>query len=146
MPCRDDRDFEHTVCDQCPRLKAQLDKTTQFLCYMVGEATMAGIPLPGRILNWATDHTKADIARMTRKMFTYLASNMNVDAAVEHFAQQAREEHPLSMFHMKMFRDIAEECKTKLLTKRAERDAKETAYDRAVAKLTKDDRRAIGLD
>lgn len=149
MPCRDPEPYYPEPCSQCPQLKRRLDRATQFLCYMIGEHRLTdpdGLELPEEISQWAAEHDHADVARIVRKVNQLNADGKTEGQALAILCDKARQKHPLSKFHVNMFREIIRDQyadNEKIKQQKLEQAKKRKA---ALEKLTDEERKLLGIN
>jgi hypothetical protein len=121
MPCRcDDYPTDPTVPEvYYEKVRRELDRVTQFLCFMCGETEYAhyfgsksdqAIDLPDRLQEWREKHQESDRIRVARQMKKDLGGKRKYkDSATmaEAYIKKAEKVHPVSRFHKAWFQKLA---------------------------------------
>ena len=155
MPCRSD-DYEPESEDS--KMRREIDRLTQDLCYLCGEMTEAGVLktyASQRILAWWEKHKKADLKRVKEGLKGFLFSTFTMGqfssmksqnkeqfskTVFEHLLNSGLAEHPISTYHKKWFKALADECaETHVAT------YSEDVKQKALNKLTSGEKKALGL-
>jgi hypothetical protein len=164
MPCRCD-DFQGSYGgsygggEDFKKARKRLDRVTQLLCYLCGELREDGIfekyaancePLE----RWAKKHHAADEDRVYKKMLNSLRSEavakngysgMPPQALAAKFIQQAESVHPVSRWHRSWFLKMAKKACAERDRIVAKRKSKKDLAEKALAKLSIEERKALGI-
>ena len=95
--------------DKYNNLKKYSDKTTQYLCYMIGESklddTWDDLPIDIRV--WSERHDDIDQKRIIQNVTKLVQDNPHwlPKDIVEKMVSDALKVHPLSEYHRNLFRD-----------------------------------------
>lgn len=158
MPCRYD-DYEPTVSKSAyEAMHRELDHVTQLLCYCCG--TMQGkdadinwsLPVPPELVEWFKKHHEADTKRvmkqmldtLARKKLPFVTNSAEADLAGM-FMDAAKKVHPVSKFHEQWFFDMSKQAWEIYSKARKQKETKQETVERALAKLTIAERKALGL-
>lgn len=100
MPCYDGQHIQ-TSCN----CKAKIDRLTQFLCYMCGDAE----EMPEPIKRWWKNHSADDEKRVRQKMKARARHFRTSLSMSHHFIKEAEAMHPVSPYHIDWFVRLAKE-------------------------------------
>ena len=142
MPCYDAR-AAYVTAENTDKI----DRLTQMLCYTCGTFITQGISMPISLHNWWQMHEEADCTRVTKEMQDYISNmsidrvkKLTVDKLVNSFIKKAEAVHAVSDWHKcHWFPKIATDVLHKYLVEVELRE-------RALAKLTKTERKALKLE
>jgi hypothetical protein len=128
------------------QMKADLDRVTQFLCYMCGQnEAKSGMVLPEPIAEWWNKHQKADEKRVLGQMRKKVASFSSETKLGNAFIAKAKEVHPVSDFHAVWFHNLACQVWKEYKSKEQEEKIRKNKKRAALKKLTEDEKKLLGL-
>ena len=151
MPCRCD-DYPQVNCScstTIAKMKKRLDEATRLLCYLCGELESDGQwkrYSNVELITWRERHHKRDAERVRRRMDEVLRKRLvEPDKLAKKFIDKALAVHPVSRWHKQWFLDMAKEACRIRSEEMARKGAKDAMVKKALDKLTKDERRMLGL-
>jgi hypothetical protein len=131
----------------------KIDALTQMLCYLCASLYIDGkLEQYGnkQIVAWHQRHMHEDEVRVgleMQKIFREHPERMNhTDEVAEEFLQKALAVHPVSDFHRAWFKRMATEAAEAFRETCRQDYAEEKVKSDALAKLTPEERRALGLE
>lgn len=147
MPCRDDRDEPGYYVAANKELESRLDRITQFLCYMCGTAASNKELMPKEIQKWWEEHFSRDTERVLREMQALVVQHKFEDPKklADNFVKRAEKVHPVSDFHKVWFLELAKQTLEREKSKIEARQHQEKLKKSALAKLSAEERKALGL-
>jgi len=126
------------------------DALAQKLCYICGEAERTGVldsllENNTQLQNWWKKHQEVDEARVTAEMNKAYRPGMESEELAIRFIREAEAAHPVSDFHTSWFYRLARELVTERDRKIEERKRKKEFKEAALAKLSPEERKALGF-
>ena len=121
MPCQSYFPEQHIdeLIDEKTSMKQELDRVTQFLCYLCGQAELEDKikETPEPIQAWWILHKKHDAVRVEKAMLEALSvfqdfpnNAPSASDLAELFIARARQVHPLSDYHVDWFAEMADKA------------------------------------
>lgn len=156
MPCEDPY-RSNTVYVDNPKVKKRLDFVTQNLCYLCANLMDAGLLekyANKRILAWHKEHTRSDEKRVSGKMrAVYLGHPEYIETpekVADNFIRTAEKVHPVSDYHKNWFNELAireaNYAKGVIAKRNKSENIRKKAINKLRSKLTKEERRSLGLE
>jgi hypothetical protein len=135
MPCYDDGGERY--------LQVRCDELTRMLCWLCGtlsgsNATADIIGTNENLATWWKDHQSSDTSRVIREMNGEVGRFKNAQALAQHFVKMAEKVHPVSNFHKKWFKELANKVYE-------EHNERRQLVEVALKKLTAKEKDALGL-
>ena len=145
MPCRDDRDDAWFAS----QLQQRNDKLAQMLCWLCGtvelEAGLALITANPTLYDWWKEHQASDETRVLHEMNQEIHRFKSSSALATHFISKAEKVHQVSNFHKDWFVRLAERAYNQYVKLQKEFNKEQKLKKEALAKLTPEERKALGL-
>jgi hypothetical protein len=152
MPCMDNgpRD-DHEQCSKTIKSqRRRLNEVTRLLCYLCGELEedkiLAKYTNP-QLSTWRERHHEKDTIRVKTKMLEAIQRRPShtIISLCDKFIEEAEAVHPVSRFHKKWFLIMARSAMEEAQKIWKEKESKVQLKKKALEKLTKEERKALGL-
>jgi hypothetical protein len=149
MPCSDGG-YPYPDTEKA-KLKERLDEVTQNLCYLCGNLQRIGALedyANSRILAWWAQHDAADCKRVHEQMMKAFRRMpaVAVEVVAAQFIEAAEAVHPVSSYHREWFLTRAIEAASAVAKENAESIRRTQLAQDAMAKLTAEERAALGVE
>jgi seryl-tRNA synthetase len=149
MPCRDDWPSDPVVSQRSyDEQKKRLDEVTQLLCFCCGTLHHTNVMSDvASLRKWWEKHRQQDERRVRKEMQQFVSNHPNMPhtQVANHFIDKAIVVHPVSKFHINWFCSLAQEICSEHKRSVAQENRVAEARQRALSKLTKEDRLALGI-
>jgi hypothetical protein len=152
MPCQDSGPIdEHGQCNKVIKSqRRRLNEVTRLLCYLCGELVedklFAKYTNP-QLSTWRERHHEKDTQRVKAKMLEAIQRkpSYTVFSLCDKFIEEAEAVHPVSRYHKKWFMIMARSAMEEAQKIWKEKETKVQLKKKALEKLTKEEKKALGL-
>jgi len=152
MPCNGGHMYGGCNCNT-RGLKSKIDKLTRMLCYLCGyltEKNLMGKVGSEQIQAWWKDHTSSDFDRVLHQMIDYSKKAikkgpLDAESVADHFINKALKVHDVSNFHKKWFLSMAKLAIGETKEIHNMNEEKKKIRRKALKKLSKEEKTALGL-
>lgn len=147
MPCQCDYMYGSGDNEREQEYKDTINELGQHLCFLCGELQYDDLLKKytnDSIQKWWAQHKKKDTSRVSKQIRARYKKK-SAEKTADELIAAAKKVHAVSRFHLKWFHDLAKRVYKQMSEKENEKAMQNEFIKKAKNKLTKEERKALGV-